>query len=52
VRILFVKLGAIGDVVQAAVAMKEFRRRNPGAEIDWVAGKQTGELVRAFGVAD
>jgi heptosyltransferase-2 len=52
VRTLFIKLGAIGDVVQAAVAMKEFRRRNPAEEIHWVAGRITGDLVKAFGVAD
>jgi heptosyltransferase-2 len=52
VRTLFIKLGAIGDVVQAAVAMQEFRRRNPAEEIHWVAGRVTGDLVKAFGVAD
>lgn len=51
-NILFIKLGAIGDVVQSAVAVKAFRARNPGCRLDWVAGAHTRELVRAFGVAD
>lgn len=51
-KILFIKLGAIGDVVQSAVAVKAFRARNPGCGLDWVVGAQTQELVRAFGVAD
>ena len=52
VRLLFVKLGAIGDVVQAAVAMGEFRRRVPAARVDWVVGDRIRSLVEAFGVAD
>lgn len=51
-RILFVKLGAIGDVVQAGVAVKEYRKRNSGVELDWVVGRVVKPLVDAFGVAD
>lgn len=51
-KTLFIKLGAIGDVVQAAVALHELRRRDPSQEIHWAAGCQTAGLVEAFGVAD
>ena len=51
-RILFVKLGAIGDVVQAAVAVSEYRRRYPHHKLDWVVGRSVSALVDAFGVSD
>lgn len=51
-KILFIKLGAIGDVVQAAAAVKEFRRRNPNAQVDWVAGSGVKALIEMLGVAD
>jgi ADP-heptose:LPS heptosyltransferase len=51
-RVLFVKLGAIGDVTQAAAAMLHFRARHPGAEITWVVGKAIAPLLNRFGVAD
>jgi heptosyltransferase II len=51
-RILFVKLGAIGDVVQAAVAVKHYRSHSPEVHVDWVIGHRLRSLVEAFGVAD
>jgi heptosyltransferase II len=51
-RILFVKLGAIGDAIQSAVALHEYRARNPGVVIDWLIGKSAYQLIDAIGVAD
>ncbi|MGC8774377.1 MAG: glycosyltransferase family 9 protein [Chlorobaculum sp.] len=47
---LFVKLGAIGDVVQAAAALMIYRERNPSVTVDWLVGSGQAELVRSFGV--
>jgi len=46
VRILFVKLGAIGDIVHALPALAEARRAYPDAVIDWVAESKSGEILR------
>jgi lipopolysaccharide heptosyltransferase I len=46
VRILFVKLGAIGDIVHALPALAEARRAYPNAVIDWVAEARSGEILR------
>lgn len=51
-KILLVKLGAIGDVVQSAVAVNEYRRRYPDIDLDWAVGYRLKPLVDAFGVAD
>jgi len=51
-RILFVKLGAIGDAIQSAVALHEYRARNPGVMVDWVVGQNIRPLIDAIGVAD
>jgi len=51
-RILFVKIGAIGDVIQAAAAMNEYRRSNPNTMIDWVVGSSTAELLEKMNVAN
>ncbi|RYG33025.1 MAG: hypothetical protein EON93_10270, partial [Burkholderiales bacterium] len=49
---LFVKLGAIGDVVQAGVAMFARAARFPDApRIDWVVGSRLVSLVEALDVA-
>lgn len=45
-RILFVKLGAIGDIVHALPALAEVRRAYPDATIDWVAESKSGEILR------
>lgn len=45
-RILFVKLGAIGDIVHALPALAEVRRAYPDAVIDWVAESKSGEILR------
>jgi heptosyltransferase II len=51
-RILFVKLGAIGDIIQSAVALTEYRSRFPEAQVDWITGTGMDALVRGCGVAD
>ena len=45
-RILFVKLGAIGDIVHALPALAEARRAYPNAVIDWVEEAKSGEILR------
>ena len=45
-RILFVKLGAIGDIVHALPALAEVRRAYPNAAIDWVAEAKSAEILR------
>lgn len=45
-RILFVKLGAIGDIVHALPALAAVRRALPDAELDWVAEKRSAEILR------
>ncbi|MEO5858153.1 MAG: lipopolysaccharide heptosyltransferase I [Pyrinomonadaceae bacterium] len=45
-RILFVKLGAIGDIVHALPALAEARRALPNAIIDWVAEARSAEILR------
>jgi len=51
-RILFVKLGAIGDIIQSAVALTEYRARFPETQIDWITGTGMDALVLGCGVAD
>jgi len=46
VRILFVKLGAIGDIVHALPALADARRELPNATIDWVAEARSAEILR------
>jgi heptosyltransferase II len=51
-NITIVKLGAIGDVIQAAAAVDEYKRRNPGLKIDWVVGGPLASLLHSLRVAD
>ena len=51
-KIVFVKLGAIGDIIQAAAALWQFRSENPDAHICWVAGKQVVDLIHTTGIAN
>ena len=45
-KILFVKLGAIGDIVHALPALAVARRAYPEAVIDWVAEERSAEILR------
>ncbi len=47
-KILIVKLGAIGDVIMAMPLVGAIRRRDPRAEIVWMCGEATAPLVAAL----
>jgi heptosyltransferase I len=46
VKILFVKLGAIGDIIHTLPALAATRTRFPDAEISWVAEQRSAEILR------
>lgn len=45
-RILIVKLGAIGDIVHALPALAAIRARFPAAEISWAVERRSAEILR------
>lgn len=45
-RILFVKLGSIGDVVHTLPALAAVKRALPRAEISWVVERRAAEVLR------
>jgi lipopolysaccharide heptosyltransferase I len=45
-RILFVKLGSVGDIVHALPALAALRRALPRAEISWAVERRTAEILR------
>ena len=45
-RILFVKLGSIGDIVHTLPALAAVRGAVPGAEISWVVERRAAEILR------
>lgn len=45
-RLLFVKLGSIGDVVHTLPALAAVRRALPGAEISWIVERGAAEILR------
>ena len=45
-KILFVKLGSIGDIVHTLPALAAVRRCVPGAEISWVVERRSAEILR------
>ena len=45
IRILFVKLSAIGDVVQTLPALEAIARTFPGCEIDWVVEEAAAGIL-------
>ncbi len=51
-RILFLRLNAIGDVVQAAAALRLLRDMHPNDHIVWAVDEALVNLVAAFNVAD
>lgn len=51
-RILFVKLSAIGDVVQALPVLAALRRRYPDAHISWVVGEVASDLLETHPLVD
>ncbi len=52
VRILIVKLGAIGDVVHALPSLAAIRSALPEAEINWVVEKRSAEILRGNRLID
>jgi lipopolysaccharide heptosyltransferase I len=51
-RILIVKLGAIGDIVHTLPAAAAIRRAHPDAEIGWIAEQRSIEILRAHPYID
>jgi len=45
-RILFVKLGSIGDIVHTLPCLAAVRRAVPGAKISWVVERRAAEILR------
>src|SRR5919107_2159792 len=45
-RILFVKLGSIGDIVHTLPTLAAVRRAVPGAEISWVVERGAAEILK------
>src|SRR5215218_2871660 len=45
-KILFVKLGSIGDVVHTLPALAAVRRAVPGAKVSWVVERRAAEILR------
>ncbi len=45
-RILFVKLGSIGDIVHTLPSLAAVRRALPRAEISWVVERRAAEILR------
>jgi lipopolysaccharide heptosyltransferase II len=51
-RILIVKIAAIGDVVMALPLLPHIRSQHPDAKITWICGKQVETLLKATGQID
>ena len=51
-RILIVKLSAIGDIVHALPAVAAIRANLPDAEISWVVEQRSAEIVRGSSAVD
>lgn len=51
-RVLVIKLGAIGDVIQTAAAVRISLEDRLFDHIDWVCGEQVAPLVKGFRLAE
>lgn len=51
-KILIVKLGAIGDIVHALPTLAAIRRSLPDSEISWVAERRSAEVLRGNPLID
>ena len=51
-KILIVKIAAIGDVVMALPLLTHIRSRYPQGHITWICGKQVRPLLNATGLVD
>lgn len=45
-KILFIKLSAIGDVVQTLPALEAVKKAHPGSVIDWVVEEAAADILR------
>lgn len=48
IRVLLIKVAALGDAVMASTIVAAVQSRWPGAELTWVAGAPVAELARTF----
>ncbi|MCC7442838.1 MAG: glycosyltransferase family 9 protein [Bdellovibrionales bacterium] len=51
-KVLLLKIGAIGDVVMALPAAAELKRRHPRARLTWVCAAAVAPLLHATGLVD
>ncbi len=51
-KILIVKLGAIGDIIHSLPSLHAIRSAMPDAEINWVAEKRSAEILRGNSLID
>jgi heptosyltransferase I len=51
-RLLIVKLGAIGDIVHTLPALSAIRRALPRAEIGWIAERRSSDILRGHPYID
>ena len=51
-RVLIVRLGALGDVVHAIPVAAALRRASPGARIDWLVSAKHREILDLVSVID
>src|SRR5882724_7833706 len=51
-RILFVKLGSIGDIVHTLPALAALRHAMPAAEISWVVERRAAEILKDNPIID
>lgn len=51
-RILIVKLSAIGDIIHALPALAAIRENLPDAEISWIAETRSAEILRGNAMVD
>jgi heptosyltransferase I len=52
VRILFVKLGSIGDIIHTLPSLAAVRRALPDAEISWIVEERSAEILRGNPMID
>lgn len=51
-KILIIKLGAIGDIIHTLPALSQIRTNFPHAEISWVAEERSAEILRGSRLID
>ncbi|MBU3637587.1 glycosyltransferase family 9 protein [Polynucleobacter sp. es-MAR-4] len=51
-NISIVKLGAIGDVIQAAAAVNEYKQLHSDVKVNWIVGKPLEPFLSSMRVAD